>query len=426
MKMKKYLRAFSAAVSACVVGLSTAVADVVPVSPIAGETVKLLPAAQERVMSYATHDARVKALRADVAWQGPLSKDAFWRKSRPLVFKWRTTAGEQAPWKVEIGRKSDLSDARVWHFRSQHTLTAEGFRDYTTLNPSDRTTFEMEIPLANLEIGRDYYWRVSTVRRCKWWDCGVRHGCAESQQRAVSPIARFRTDPAAPRWIALEGRVANVRDLGGRVCTDGRRVRQGMIYRGQGLNDNSPNGETPGRNRLTVEDVAYLTHDLRIRTDLDLRTDGETAYATVSPLGPSVQYIQRRSFCFAWIFFEENKRTMAENFRVFCNRANYPIYFHCIGGADRTGALAYMLNGVLGVDRHGLETDWEATFYPLLPDFAPGFEGDNNWRRIQHIDAGLARYGDASSTLQQRIVFYLKDCGVTDDEIATFRAIMKE
>jgi len=399
---------------------------VVPVWPVGGENVKLLPRAQEKVMSYETHEKRVEILRSDVAWGGEFSKDKLWRKSRPLIFKWRTTEGEQAPWKIEIGQKKDLSDARVWHFRASFGVDEEGFLDYAALNPPDRSEFEMEIPLANLEIGRDYYWRVSTVGLCKWWDCGVRHGCADSKRRTVSDIAHFRTDPTAPRWIVVEGRVANIRDLGGRVGAGGRRVRQGMIYRGQGLNDNSANGETPGRNRLTVEDVKYLTKDLGIRTELDLRTDGETAFMTESPLGPSVKYIHRTSYCFEWAFFDQNKKTMADNFRVFCDPENYPIYFHCIGGADRTGTLAYMLNGILGVDKQGLETDWESTFYPLLPDIAPGYEGDRNWRRIQHIDAGLAKYGNDKSTLQERIVLYLKDCGVTKDEIDAFSMIMLE
>ena len=44
-----------------------------------------------------------------------------------------------------------------------------------------------------------------------------------------------------------------------------------MVYRGQGLNDNSMDGVRAGRNRLMVEDVAYLTGELGIRTTAALR-----------------------------------------------------------------------------------------------------------------------------------------------------------
>ena len=42
----------------------------------------------------------------------------------------------------------------------------------------------------------------------------------------------------APRLIRV-ARVPNVRDLGGRVTEDGRRVRQGLLFRSAGLNDNA-------------------------------------------------------------------------------------------------------------------------------------------------------------------------------------------
>ena len=220
--------------------------------------------------------------------------------------------------------------------------------------------------------------------------------------------------------MALEGRVHNVRDLGGWKTEEGLYVRQGMIYRGQGLNDNSVNGEVKGPNRLTVEDVAYLVGTLGIKTDLDLRAPYETADLQESPMGNSVKFILRSSMCYRTLFNAEGKRVMAENFRVFCNPTNYPIYFHCIGGADRTGSLAYILNGLLGVSRHDLETDWEATFYPDLPGLRPGGE----WRREHHLTDGIAGYGDSSMPWRRRIELYLLDCGITKDEMDAFRAIM--
>ena len=220
--------------------------------------------------------------------------------------------------------------------------------------------------------------------------------------------------------MALEGRVHNVRDLGGWMTEEGACVRQGMIYRGQGLNDNSVSGEVKGPNRLTVEDVAYLVGFLGIKTDLDLRAPYETADLQVSPMGKSVKFILRSSMCYRTLFNAEGKRVMAENFRVFCNPTNYPIYFHCIGGADRTGSLAYILNVLLGVSRHDLETDWEATFYPDLPELRPGGE----WRREHHLTDGIAGYGDSSMPWRRRIELYLLDCGITKDEMDAFRKIM--
>ena len=196
-----------------------------------------------------------------------------------------------------------------------------------------------------------------------------------------------------------------------------------MVYRGQGLNDNSVTGEEPGRNRLSVNDVKYLTGRLGIRTDLDLRGAGETAGMSVSPLGAEVAFIHHSSKCYKGIFTDAGKKVMAENFRVFCNPTNYPVYFHCIGGADRTGALAYVMNGVLGVDRHDLEVDWESTFYPRIPDENPD---PDFWCRESHFNNGFSKYGKEGDGWNRRIELYLLDCGVSEEEIARFRSIMLE
>ena len=39
------------------------------------------------------------------------------------------------------------------------------------------------------------------------------------------------------------------------------------------------------------------------------------------------------------------------------------IYFHCHGGADRTGTLAFLLEGLLGVSESDMAKDFELTTY---------------------------------------------------------------
>ena len=394
-----------------------ACAAIALLSPGNDETVVLLPDVQREVMAQGSYRERLEWCRGHSRAEG-------WRKSNPLVLKWRTTEGEKGPWRILVGMRANLSDARVWYLASgkadETTGRVSGVRDHGD------GTFSCEVPRANLEVGRTYYWRVDYRGRCDAWDCGPNCSCSDSKRVTQSSVGRFMTDAQPPRWIALEGRVSNVRDLGGWRTEDGRRVRQGMAFRGQGLNDNSVNGEVKGPNRLTVEDVGYLTDQLGIKTDLDLRAKYETADLTESPLGPSVRFILRSSMCYRTIFDEDGKRVMAENFRLFCRKENYPIYFHCIGGADRTGSLAYVLNGVLGVSRHDLETDWEETFYPRLPELRPGYSGDNHWRRLQHLTDGFMKYGDAQSPWRRRIELYLLDCGITTEEIRRFCDIMTE
>ena len=391
-----------------------------PVSPVGGATLQLVSDAQKKVMNLQTLDARIKLFQEDrTIGKKKLRHDKFWRKALPLVLEVRTTQGENGPWKVLIGKSADLSDAQIWYLSTSKSDDATGRE---IVNGVTQSVARIEVPRANLEIATRYYWKVVCRGRCGF-GCGPHHGCKDCKKLVESAVSEFVTEDFAPRWIAIEGGVGNFRDFGGRLGLDGRRVRQGLVYRGQGLNDNSVTGEAKGRNRLTVEDVEYLTGKLGIKTDLDLRSKGEIADMKGSPLGSSVNFIWHSSQCYRGIFTDEGKRVMAKNFRVFCDRANYPVYFHCIGGADRTGSLAYVMNGVLGVSRHEMETDWESTFYPRIPDES---EDPDFWCRESHFNNGFAKYGQTDTSWNERIVLYLKDCGITDAEIETFRKIMLE
>lgn len=379
------------------------------VSPVGGEVYRLIPDCQRRVMALETLEERGALMKSVIKEQGRAAKKDKWRRSLPLALKWRVTAGESGPWEIRIGKNPDLSGARVL---LQPPIRAEG------------GLLVCEVPNANLEIGVKYYWRISSNITCGKFAHGRTCDCTDRKPSVSSGIASFETEDLAPRWMTIDGHVSNIRDLGGRKGLDGKRVRQGLVYRGQGLNDNSIDGVIKGKNRLYVADVEYLTGDLGIRMDLDLRRDFEAAGLNgVSPLGKGVKFVQRRSMAYQHIFDEDGKKVMAANFREFCDKTNYPIYFHCIGGADRTGALAYVLNGVLGVSRRELETDWESTFYPEIPGTTTGAWADY-WCREQYFAEGFSKFGKDDDSWTRRIELYLISCGVTESEIAAFRKIM--
>ena len=402
---------------------ASAAATVELVSPTNGAVVAVVPDAQKKVMSLLTLAERIRLFADDRTHGGKvLRHDAYWHKAKPLRLQWKAPASGKWAAKVEIGKKPDLSDARVWYVRASKVDAASG-REKADGGTSG--VKEYTVPYANLEVAQRYFLRVTLRRRCEKFNCGPKcpGKCKESKTVLSSPVITFVTEDQAPRWIEIEGRVWNFRDLGGWRTQDGRRVRQGMVFRSAGLNSNSATGEAQGRNRLTVEDVKYMTGTLGIRSDLDLRSSSETADMSESPLGAGVKYVQHSSSCYDAIFRENGKKAMAENFRHFCDRRNYPVIVHCIGGADRTGSLCYVLNGVLGVDRHDLEVDWESTFYPNIPDANPD---PHYWCRESHFNDGFSKYGKEGDSWNRRIELYLLDCGVTEAEIATFRDIMLE
>lgn len=389
------------------------VAAVELVTPGDGAVLEPLPASQRVVLAQPDQPSRRAAAACE---PGP------WGVAAPLVLVWKATRGTKGPWKVRVAADAALADGVDYHILAKDLV------------PRYDGVCRYEVPRANLVPGRRYWWRVWGETRCGEWTCGSAVGargcaCGRTGPAPASEVRSFRVADAAPRWIALEGRVANVRDLGGWRTTDGRRIRRGVAFRGQALNDDSVNGEARGECRLTAGDVRYLVGTLGIKTDLDLRTQSEIADMKESPLGPSVRFVHNSSLAYKAIFTREGMEAMARNVRLFCDGGRLPVFFHCIGGADRTGSLAYVLNGVCGVGKEDLERDWESTFYPDVPEVVENetgapFPESTYWRSSRHFDEGFAKYPGA--TLRDRIEAYLVDCGVTRDEIARLRGVLVE
>ena len=382
--------------------------EILPVTPAEGSVVSLLPENQKKLKDFASPEERKAAIEGDLQEKKSYcGKEAVWRSQIPVVFSWKCTSGEPGPYRIAISETPDF--ARPIY-----------------LGPAEGREFRAHPASTKFKIGRKYYWKVIYSGK---------NGTTESA------VSAFMTEDLVPRWIALNGRTGNVRDLGGYRTVYGRRVRQNMLLRGSGLNDNSKDGKKPGKSRLTDADLNYFLKDLRVRTDLDLRSTRETANMKVSPLGETVQFIQNGGSSYANIFSPKGKSRMAKNFRVFCDPKNYPIYFHCIGGADRTGSLAFILEAVLGIPAREIELDYERTFYPyqrngkfwgiyqsqknglMKPAVA---DGRPSGRSYQPLKTGLMKYGKASDSFQKRAELYLMDCGITMEEIEQFRSIMLE
>jgi len=237
-----------------------------------------------------------------------------------------------------------------------------------------------------------------------------------------SDSAEFETEDRAPRLLRAGG-VWNFRDLGGWKTADGRRVREGMILRSAGLRASSKSSGgffnkkiEMGVQRVTPAGLATLRNEFHIKTDLELRTPQETAGMTGSLLGEGVQW-QCISFA-AYDFIDNSVRgrePFAKIFRLFTKTENYPILMHCSGGRDRTGTLAFLLNGLLGVPEDDLCRDWEMS---IFNDAGMKFTSDRIQRLLDYLKTLPGK------TLNERIEAYVRSCGISSAEISAFRRIM--
>lgn len=208
------------------------------------------------------------------------------------------------------------------------------------------------------------------------------------------------------RWIRTQdgaSKAWNVRDLGGWTC-DGGKVRYGLLFRG---------------GYPEAADRRVLVGELGIRHDLDLRGKKEAAIS-VSPLGDDVYYTCADD-CALYTLTPED--TWRVNLRCVFDAVTHgePVYFHCIYGADRTGTLACVLEGLLGMSQSDIDKDYELTC------FYTGTATDSEARRRNEAEwSGLIAKINAKSgaSFRDKCVTFAAELGFTAAEINAFRAAM--
>lgn len=211
--------------------------------------------------------------------------------------------------------------------------------------------------------------------------------------------------------------VANARDLGGWDANGGT-VRYGKLFRGGPLAGNT----------LVMSAADQKTFwQLGIKTEVDLRsygevngpdgksgTDDDYTYCPVDGieyyLMPSSNYKSAVTIGTA-----AAKRT-AEILKFIMSEVvnNRPVYFHCAYGADRTGTIAFMLEGILGVPQDQLDKDYELTSF--------GYRGGGKYRSGDYY-RGMLYYMQSieGETLEDKFITWYLKMGFTEDELNAFR-----
>lgn len=177
-------------------------------------------------------------------------------------------------------------------------------------------------------------------------------------------------------------------------------------------------GLSRGKTFLDEEGRRYLLDVFGLKTEIDLRSDLECWGMTGSPVGETVRWVHISSTAYSGMRTKRAKQAFAKVFRLFTDRKNYGIDFHCIAGQDRTGTVSFLLLGLLGVEEEDLYKDWEATgFWNKSTSFCHA-------KAFDYLVGLMDTY--EGQTLAERIYSYVKSCGITETEIDAFREIMLE
>ena len=315
--------------------------------------------------------------------------------------------------------------------------------------------FTRELEIYNLLPSTTYYWKVAGDRS------------------DMSDTSVFKTEDLSVRLIYAEG-TSNIRDLGG-WNADGSFVNYGKIYRGNQLNGYG----NWGNNKLTENGLKTFKDDLKIKTEIDLRTqDKDDANQTVNFVDASLPYYKytigqytdilepsvwnalphdgntpvdsmenkndarRLSYATGNAVRNENamRRSLKGIFEVLADERNYPVYIHCNAGADRTGTVAFLINGFLGVSEADLIRDYELTSFSSVSglryrseikngDFTEIGVMKNDYDNFVAFGALMNaiknNYGAEGGTLSYAIENFLTDyVGVSHEDIESLKRIM--
>ena len=150
----------------------------------------------------------------------------------------------------------------------------------------------------------------------------------------------------------INGVTENMRDLGGWKADEGH-IAYGKLYRGARLS-----------HRTTDSAKDIFLNQLGIALDLDLRGIKDSE-AQVGPIITEADYLK--------FPVEKNLGRGTGNTQELYQQAiraiigylgeGKPVFFHCAGGADRTGSLAFLIEALLGVNESDLSKDYELTTF---------------------------------------------------------------
>ncbi len=221
--------------------------------------------------------------------------------------------------------------------------------------------------------------------------------------------------------LLLRSAIRNCRDLGGWSTTNGKTVKYRKVYRGGRLEPSY----------LDSEGIAILKTE-GIKAQLDLRGHSdvlqESTFKTKN-IWPEGQY----RFCAPVI--EEGYSQMLRNdkektrqciqFIMDCVAEDKPVYFHCSLGRDRTGTVAMLTLGILGVPEGDISKEYELTQFAPQGYATSTGETTKMTRIVDYQGAANVIWEYAGSgSFQDGVNAYLLEIGISQADIDQFKQNM--
>ena len=240
----------------------------------------------------------------------------------------------------------------------------------------------------------------------------------------------------APKIVKAEGQLRmialdegfNIRDLGGWKGFGGKTLKYGQIYRGGSLGGMNKDGEQSiicDKDRQELKRLGLAGH-----LDLRAKLNGGMVYGNEGSLHSfSLGYTPLlegdiNNTMTDWGAYDEDNSVVANMaWIIYELKHGRPVYFNCRQGADRTGTMAYLIEGLCGCEEYSnaaggnqLALDYELTGFSradLIDNikdksiYRPAQEGYTNQRKFFRKMISLNVKGMTFNTFQEKCYYYL-------------------
>lgn len=225
--------------------------------------------------------------------------------------------------------------------------------------------------------------------------------------------------------------IVNFRDLGGYNTADGAVLKEGRIYRSSmlfaptvhdrhkweslGIDtviDLRAPKELLREPNLYAELVGRYVN-VNLSGSADAGRSSELAQSAASPYFMSDRYLE-------YLSAEDE---LAKALRIFLERRDKPIVFHCSAGKDRTGIISYLLLSLHGVPLAEIVADYQVSYTymkqdPRLLDPDKHLNIYVSYPEIMELfhKAFVDKYGSVED--------YLRGIGLDEEEVAALKGLL--
>lgn len=259
--------------------------------------------------------------------------------------------------------------------------------DYSNSRIIDVGMYSTYVTVGNLKTEVFYYVKITTTA---------------NDVETILTTYQVKTEGAV-RMVTI-GAVSNARDIGNKKTEHWGKIKQGLVFRCAKMDD-------------AIESAIPSFSELGILGEIDLRGDDEIDPDYESPLtyvqaqiGSSQGLAQGMYTAYANCFTKI----------VAMLKANKPFVIHCKGGADRTGVICAIMEGVCGVSESDISKDYELTSFNTSSTYRNDLDDDSHW----FSEGQLAILNVEGDTVADKYANMLIEGGAAEQDIEDFRHIM--